>query len=68
VLVRTNTETPCQPGGAHHPHRWFCDDPDCDGWGIRCDYSPLVCCVCDQAWPCFERQHRDNERKTGSGK
>jgi hypothetical protein len=58
-MVRTNPDTPCQPTGVHHPHRWECVDRDCDGWGVRCDYRPLDCCVCSQPWPCPERQRRD---------
>lgn len=59
---RVNPDTPCPPTGAHHPHKWQCTDPDCDGWGVRCEYAPLICCVCDQAWPCFHRQHRDETK------
>lgn len=46
-FVRVHPETPCQPNGAHHPHRWQCTDPDCAPEGY-CDYAPLICCVCKQ--------------------
>lgn len=64
MLVRTNPDTVCAPSGAHHPHRWKCIDPDCDGWGVRCEYAPLICCVCDQHWPCETKQQHERERKT----
>lgn len=58
TFVRVNPETPCQPNGAHHPHRWNCVDPDCAPEGY-CEYAPLLCCVCSQEWPCDTRQERD---------
>jgi hypothetical protein len=62
-LVRVYPDTPCQPKGVHHPHRWKCADPvDCGGWEYPCDYDPLTCCVCGKEWPCEERQKRDAEK------
>jgi len=61
-LVRVNPDTPCQPDGAHHPHRWECVDPDCDGWGVRCDYAPLDCCICNREWPCDTKQEHEAAR------
>lgn len=64
MLVRVNPDTPCQPNGAHHPHRWRCDDPyDCGGPGFPCDYAPLDCCVCGQEWPCETKQAHEAERR-----
>ena len=62
-LERANPETPCQPEGAHHPHRLRCSDSDCDCWltlGGE-EYSVLACCVCGQDWPCeTKRNHKTN--------
>jgi len=60
-FVRVNPETPCQPNGAHHPHRWTCTDPDCAPEGY-CDYAPLICCVCNQEWPCETKRSHDAEK------
>jgi hypothetical protein len=65
MLVRTNPDTPCQPVGVHHPHRWHCADPvDCGGPGYPCDWTPLLCCVCEHVWPCPERVRRDEAKGT----
>lgn len=57
IPVRTNPETPCQPDGAHHPHRWHCPDPECGG-AYRCEFDELICCVCNEYWPCTtNREH-----------
>jgi hypothetical protein len=62
-LVRVNPDTPCQPDGAHHPHRWECIDPQCDYPGVPCDYAPLTCCVCHQEWPCDTKQEHTAARR-----
>ena len=60
-LERENPETPCQPNGAHHPHRMTCGDSDCDCWQDADDgrpYGLLACCVCHEEWPCpTKRSH-----------
>lgn len=65
-LVRDNPETACQPDGAHHPHMWVCDDPDCDGEGMPCELAYegiLICCVCGGDWPCKTKRQHMAERK-----
>ena len=65
LLVRENPETPCQPGGAHHPHRMVCSDPDCDCSTDTEDgrpYSALTCCVCHQDWPCETKRAHETSR------
>ena len=52
-MERANPETPCQPNGAHHPHRFVCGDTDCDCYETFGEpLSDLRCCVCGQDWPC----------------
>jgi hypothetical protein len=63
MMIRVNPETPCQPDGAHHPHKWRCDDPvDCGGPEDPCDWEPLLCCVCGGVWPCPDRLRREAEK------
>lgn len=63
AIVRTNPDTPCPPSGAHHPHRWECDNEDCcpyfENWEkngagemVWLGRMGLDCCVCGQTWPC----------------
>lgn len=61
LMVRQNPETPCQPNGAHHPHRWVCIDEDCGcDWLDGRHYSRLECCVDGQDWPCeTKRAHSE---------
>jgi hypothetical protein len=68
-LERKNPETPCQPNGAHHPHRLVCSDPDDDCWdewqpGKFGPYNRLACCVCDQDWPCETKRAHIQEHAT----
>lgn len=63
-LERQNPETPCQPDGAHHPHRMICGDSDCDCWQDDGQpYSLLTCCVCGQDWPCETKRTHVADRK-----
>lgn len=66
LLVRENPETPCQPDGAHHPHKLVCDDPDCEGEGLACElaYDGLLrCCVCGGDWPCSTKREHEAARR-----
>lgn len=72
MIVRTNPETPCPADGAHHPHRWTCDDPACcgpdcfseNGIGelVWAGEQGLWCCVCGQNWPCETKRQHDADR------
>ena len=67
-LERQNSETPCAPNGAHHPHRMWCSDVECDCADDSDDGSPfslLECCVCGQDWPCKTKARIEVSRRQG---
>jgi hypothetical protein len=66
MLVRENPKTPCQPDGAHHPHRMICGDPDCDCWQDADDGQPfnvLTCCIDGEDWPCNTKRGHEAARR-----
>lgn len=69
MIVRVNPQTPCQPDGAHHPHRYACYDMDCcgpeafDEKGNWLGELGLECCVCYETWPCKTKREHVLSRK-----
>ena len=64
LLVRKNPDTPCQPAGAHHPHRLVCVDEDCGcDWLTGQPYTDLRCCIDGQSWPCETKRGHQAARR-----